>query len=123
MARIVALGKKTEAFLASAKRAKEKFIVEIVLSYLASLHQDFAGSARWRQQAIAICAAALREPEIPQENELMRFQLMNELGRLGTSARAAKKKIRSAKSWRRRMPLCPNRKTPPVATASRHGRT
>jgi hypothetical protein len=88
--RLATLAKKTEALLAQAKRAKEKFTIETALSDIAIVRNDPAAAARWRQQAIAVCAAALQEPENSQESELMRFRLMSELGRLGYAAGAAK---------------------------------
>ena len=88
--RLSSLARKTEALLPSAKRAKEKFVIEAELSDFAIVRKDLAAAARWRQQAITISAAALQEPENRQETELARFRLMSTIGRLGDYARAAK---------------------------------
>ncbi len=88
--RLSSLIKKTEALLASAKRAKEKFVIEADLSDFAFVRKDLAAAARWRQQAIAISAAALAEPESRQESELYRFRLAGELARQASGAATAK---------------------------------
>ena len=88
--RLSSLARKTEALLASAKRAKEKFVIQTALSDLAIARKDLTAAARWRQQAIVMAGAALQEPDNPQESELMRYRLMSELGRLGSGASAAK---------------------------------
>ncbi len=88
--KISSLARKTEALLGSAKRAKDKFVVEDDLSELAIARKDSAAASRWRQQAIAISAAALQEPDSRQDFGLSRYQLMNTLSRLGYFARAAK---------------------------------
>jgi hypothetical protein len=88
--RLLSLARKTEALLASAKRAKEKFVIASALSDLAVLRTDSAAAARWRQQAITVSAAALQEPENRQESELLRFRLASELYRQASGAAAAK---------------------------------
>ncbi len=87
--RLLSLARKTEALLPSAKRAKEKFVIDTSLSDLASARKDIAASAHWRQQAIAVSTAAFQEPENSQENELSRFRLALALsGHASDAARA-----------------------------------
>jgi hypothetical protein len=88
--RLSSLARKTEALLASAKRAKEKFVIASALSDLAILRHDPASAARWRQQAIAVSGAALQEPENRQESELYRYRLAGELCRQASGAVTAK---------------------------------
>ena len=86
--RLSSLAKKIETLLASAKNAKEKFVIATALSDVATLRNDSAAAARWRQQAVAVCAAALKEPEV-LEGETRTSYLLSRLDRLRYDAKTA----------------------------------